>query len=163
MKRSATGRMNASGVPYGGILLTAAITLLGVGLNAIVPEQAFEIVLNVSALGIISGWGTIILCQMRLQKWAKEGKLDRPAFRLFGAPFTSWLTLAFLATVLVLMAIDFPVGTITISSLVVIIPLLIIGWYASRDRIKAIAAAREGHTGPFPVVAERPGIDSTKE
>jgi L-asparagine permease len=152
-----TGRMNKSGVPYGGILLTATITLLGVGLNAIVPEQAFEIVLNVSALGIISGWGTIILCQMRLQKWAKEGKLERPSFRLFGAPFTSWLTLAFLATVLVLMAMDFPVGTITISSLVVIIPLLVIGWYASRDRIKAIAAAREGYTGAFPVVAERPG------
>jgi L-asparagine permease len=157
-----TGRMNKAGVPYGGILLTASITLLGVGLNAIVPEQAFEIVLNVSALGIISGWGTIILCQMRLQKWAREGKLERPAFRLFGAPFTSWLTLAFLATVLVLMANDFPVGTITISSLVVIIPLLIIGWYASRDRIKAIAAAREGYTGAFPVVAERPGIDRTK-
>lgn len=154
-----TGVMNKSGVPYGGILLTALITLLGVGLNAIVPDEAFEIVLNISALGIVTGWGTIILCQMKLQRWAKQGRLTRPSFRLFGAPFTAWLTLAFLVTVLVLMALDYPVGTFTIASLVVIIPLLIIGWYACRTRILAIAAARDGFTGTFPVVPERPGID----
>lgn len=42
--------MNRSGVPYVGILLTAVVALIGVGVNAIVPEQAFEIALNVSAL-----------------------------------------------------------------------------------------------------------------
>ena len=158
-----TGVMNKGGVPYGGILLTGAITLLGVALNAVVPEQAFEIVLNVSALGIVTGWGMIILCQMRLQKWSREGKAERPSFRLFGAPFTAYLTLAFLVAVLVLMAIDFPVGTITIGSLVIIIPLLMVGWHLSRDRILEIAREREGFTGAFPVVAERPGIDAQKD
>src|SRR5690349_20571797 len=51
-----TARMNKAGVPYGGIAITAAMTLLGVGLNAIVPESAFEIVLNVASLGIIAAW-----------------------------------------------------------------------------------------------------------
>jgi L-asparagine transporter-like permease len=37
-----------------------------------------------------------------------------------GAPFTSWLTLLFLFSVLVLMAFDYPNGTYTIGS----IPLL---------------------------------------
>ena len=137
-----TAVMNRNGVPYGGILLTAGVTLLGVGLNAILPAQAFEIVLNGAALGIVTSWGVIVLCQIRLQQWAKQGRLVRPAFRLFGAPFTSYLTLAFLATVLVLMALDFPVGTMTIGSLVVIIPMLVVGWYLSRDRIRALAAAR---------------------
>ncbi len=158
-----TGRMSSHGVPYGGILLTAAITLLGVALNAVVPEQAFEIVLNVSALGIVAGWGTIILCQMKLLRWVKEGKAERPSFRLFGAPFTSYLTLAFLVVVLLLMAIDYPVGTLTIGSLAIIIPLLILGWFASRDRIAAIAKEREGYTGPFPVVPERPGLDGRRD
>ena len=62
-----------------------------------------------------------------------------------------------------LMAIDFPVGTITIGSLVVIIPLLMVGWHLSRDRILEIAREREGFTGAFPVVAERPGIDAQKD
>ncbi|MCU1404961.1 MAG: L-asparagine permease [Glaciihabitans sp.] len=159
---AALGVMNKSGVPYGGILLTGAITLLGVGLNAIVPEQAFEIVLNISALGIVSGWGMITLCQIQLQRWSKQGKAVRPSFRMLGAPFTAYLTLVFLVAVLVLMAIDFPVGTITIGSLVIIIPLLILGWYLSKGRILAIAQEREGFTGAYPVIAERPGIESQK-
>jgi len=105
----------------------------------------------------------IVLCQMQLQKWSRDGRAERPSFRLFGAPFTAYLTLAFLVAVLVLMAIDFPVGTITIGSLVIIIPLLMLGWYLSRGRILAIAQEREGYTGAFPVVAERPGIDARKE
>jgi L-asparagine permease len=51
--------MNSAGVPYGGIALTALIAPLGVGLNAVVPEEAFEIVLNVACLGILSSRATI--------------------------------------------------------------------------------------------------------
>jgi L-asparagine permease len=83
--------------------------------------------------------------------------MERPSFRLFGAPFTAWLTLAFLASVLVLMAFDYPTGTFTVASLVVIIPLLVLGWYAQRSRILAIAKEREGYTGAHPVVAARRG------
>ncbi|ARC57368.1 L-asparagine permease 1 [Frondihabitans sp. 762G35] len=151
--------MSKGGVPYGGILLTSAITLLGVGLNAVVgASTAFEIVLNIASLGILTAWGTIVLCQMRLRTWAKQGKAKEPKFRLPGAPVTSWLTLAFLVAVLVLMAIDWPIGSITVASLVVIIPLLVLGWYLQRDRILQIAAIREGVTGPFPVN----GRDSSK-
>jgi L-asparagine permease len=145
-------RVSRNGVPFGGILLTGAVTLLGVGLNAIVPDEAFEIVLNMAAIGIISAWGMIVLCQMRLQAWAAAGILTRPAFRMPGAPFTGYLTLAFLAAVLVLMAFDWPVGTLTISSLGLIIPALIGGWFACRGRILAIAGARPPLPDPF-----RPG------
>jgi L-asparagine permease len=155
-----TAKMNSSGVPYGGILLTAGIALLGVGLNAIVPSQAFEIVLNIAALGILSSWATIILCQMKLQRWAAQGRMERPGFRMPLAPFSSYVTLAFLLFVLVLMAFDYPVGTFTVASLIVVIPALLIGWHFAKPRILAAAQLREGHTGTFPVVAERPGIDN---
>ncbi|MFT2817576.1 amino acid permease [Leifsonia sp. A12D58] len=155
-----TARMNSSGVPYGGILLTAGIALLGVGLNAIVPAQAFEIVLNIAALGILSSWATIVLCQMKLQRWAQAGRLKRPDFRMPLAPFSSYVTLGFLLFVLVLMAFDYPVGTFTVASLIVVIPALLIGWHFAKPRILAAAQLREGHTGTFPVVAERPGIDT---
>lgn len=48
-----TGKMNRNGVPFGGIALTGALTLLGVILNLVVPEEAFNIALDLSALGII--------------------------------------------------------------------------------------------------------------
>ena len=72
------GRMNKAGVPYGGIALTAFVTLLGVGLNAVVPEEAFEIVLNVACLGILGSWATIVLCQLKLLSWAKQGSAAAP-------------------------------------------------------------------------------------
>lgn len=154
-----TERMSGSGVPYGGILLTAVITLLGVGLNAVVPSQAFEIVLEVAAIGIIGGWATIILCQMQLARWARQGRIERPSFRLWGAPWTGYLTLAFLAFVLVTMAFSETGRWVLLCSLA-LIPLLIIGWFAFRGRIAAAAKEREGHTGAFPVVAERPAVDN---
>jgi L-asparagine permease len=150
--------MSKGGVPYGGILLTSAITLLGVVLNAIVGAgTAFEIVLNVASLGILTAWGTIILCQMRLRQWARQGKAKEPKFRMPGAPVTSWLTLAFLVAVLVLMAIDWPIGSFTVMSLIIIIPLLILGWFLQRDRILEAAKIREGMTGPFPVTGRDAG------
>jgi L-asparagine permease len=151
-----TARMSKNGVPYGGIVLTGAITLFGVALNAFKPGQAFEIVLNMSALGIIASWGTIVLCQLRLYRWTKAGILRRPRFRMPFTPFSGYLTLAFLVAVLVLMAFDAPIGTWTVATLVVLVPALIGGWYLVRNRVMAIASERMGYTGEFPVVANPP-------
>ena len=151
-----TARMSKQGVPYGGILLTCLICLFGVALNAFQPGQAFEIVLNMAALGIIASWGTIVLCQLRLVKMANAGIMERPRFRMPFTPYSGYLTLVFLAGVLVLMAFDAPIGTWTIGTLVVVIPALIGGWYLVRGRVTAAAQERIGYTGEFPVVANRP-------
>ncbi|WP_104089093.1 amino acid permease [Arthrobacter sp. GMC3] len=150
-------KLNKNGVPYGGIALTAAVAVLGVILNAIVPAGAFEIVLNVAALGILSSWGMIILCQLALHRLVKKGEAVRPSFKMFGAPYTGYLTLAFLLAVLVLMAFDSPVGTWTVASIVVIVPALIVGWYFSRGRINEIAAARHTDLHAHPVEAHHGG------
>lgn len=152
-----TGRMSSHGVPYGGIVLTSVFTFLGVGLNAVVPAQAFEIVLEISAIGIIGGWATILLCHIRFVRLTREGVLQRPAFRLFWAPFTSYLTLGFLLFVLVTMAFS-ETGRWVLLSLLVLIPALIVGWFIARPRVAAAAEVREGVTGTFPVIAERPGF-----
>ncbi len=151
-----TGVMSKRGVPYGGICLTASIGLLGVLLNGVVPTMAFEIVLNVASLGILSSWATIIICQIQLYRWSQQGRMVRPSFRMWGSPYTGYLTLVFLFAVLVLMAFNRPIGTWTVASLVVLIPALIGGWYLVRKRVADIAAMRVGHTGPFPVIANPP-------
>ncbi len=157
-----TGHMSRRGVPYGGICLTASVGLLGVLLNGVVPTMAFEIVLNVASLGILSSWATIVICQIQLYRWSEQGRMVRPSFRMWGAPWTGYLTLAFLLIVLVLMAFNYPIGTWTVASLVVVIPALAGGWLLVRDRVAAIARERLGHTGPFPVVANPPPPRSGK-
>ena len=149
-----TARMSRQGVPYGGILLTASIGLLGVLLNSVVPDQAFEIVLNVASLGILSSWATIVICQLQLFRWSQQGRLERPSFRMWGSPYTGYLTLAFLLSVLVLMALNYPVGTITIGGLAVLIPVLIGGWYLVRGRVAEIARDRDGETDGLPATVE---------
>ena len=151
-----TARMSGRGVPYGGICLTAAIGLIGVLLNGVVPSMAFEIVLNMAALGILASWVTIVACQLQLFRWSNQGRMARPAFRMWGSPYTGYLTLAFLFGVLILMGFDYPIGTWTVASLLIIGPALIVGWYVVRDRVEAVARERVGFTGPFPVVANPP-------
>uniref|UniRef100_UPI003F4956C7 amino acid permease n=1 Tax=Streptomyces chartreusis TaxID=1969 RepID=UPI003F4956C7 len=129
-----TGVMSKTQVPYGGILLTTAFCVLGVGLNFIVPADAFEIVLNFAAIGILTTWGMIMVCHLRFVQRARAGLLERPAFRLPGAPYTQMATLGFLASVLVLMAIDDGPGRVTVLSIPVIVMALMIGWHFSRKR-----------------------------
>ena len=122
-------RMNAQKVPYGGILITVLVYAFGVVLNYFVPSEVFEIVLNVSALGIISTWGFIVVCQMQLRKAQDRKEIPRVEFRMPGGALASWSTLAFLATVLVLMAFDFPNGTYTIAAVPAVALWLAVGWW----------------------------------
>ncbi|WP_237048434.1 amino acid permease [Lentzea guizhouensis] len=101
---SFTGRMNSRHVPYGGILFTGVAYLFGVVLNYTVPKDAFDIAIAVASLGVVSTWATLIICQMKLRQKAVRGEIERPSYRMPGAPYTSWLTLAFLALVVGQMA-----------------------------------------------------------
>lgn len=145
--------MNRNGVPFGGIALTGALTFLGVILNLFVPEDAFNIALDLSALGIISTWAMIVACQIQLYRWEKKGILTRPSFRLPGTPYTSYATLIFLAAVVVLMCYD---DIWNLIAIIVGAPLLVAGWYACRSKVLALAAQRQGYTGEYPVMPEPP-------
>jgi L-asparagine permease len=134
-----TAPMSKNGVPYGGILLTSAVGLLGIVLNAVKPSQAFEIVLHIAAVGIVFAWGTIVVSQLQLYRWAKAGRVERPAFRMPLAPYSGYLTLVFLAGVLVLMLLDKVQGPWLLGAMAVGIPGLIGGWYLVRHRVQAAA------------------------
>jgi L-asparagine permease len=125
-------KMNANAVPYVGILVTLAIYVIGVLLNYLVPSQVFEIVLDIASLGILSTWGFIVVCQMKFRQAVNRGEVEDVTFKMPLAPFTSWLTLAFLFGVLVLMGFDYPGGTLVVASIPVLAILLVAGWYYTR-------------------------------
>jgi len=134
-----TAPMSKNGVPYGGILLTSAVGLLGIVLNAVKPSQAFEIVLHVAAVGIVFAWGTIVASQLQLYRWAKAGRLERPHFRMPLAPYSGYLTLAFLVGVVILMFFDKVQGPYLLGATIIGVPALIGGWFLVRDRVRAAA------------------------
>ena len=134
--------MSKNGVPYGGVLLTSVVYVFGVILNAFLPDQAFEIAINFASFGILGMWSMIIICNLILQRKAKRGEVERPSFRMPGAPFTNYLTLAFLLFVFVLSYFDVPAGRIMILSSPGIVALLVLGWFVVRRRVKQIANER---------------------
>ncbi|GAA4149439.1 amino acid permease [Actinomadura keratinilytica] len=133
-----TMAMSRSQVPYGGILLTAAICVLGVALNYWVPARAFEIVLNLAAIGILGSWAMIMLSHLLFVRRARQGRVRRPGYRLPGSPVTQPLTLAFLAAVVVLMWFDRDgAGRMTVMAVPAIALALLVGW----------SFVRRGHRG----------------
>ena len=55
-----------------------------------------------------------------------------------GAPVSSWMTLLFLLGVLVLMALDYPVGSLTVAALPLIGLGLLVGWALARKKVMAL-------------------------
>ncbi|MEU3413675.1 MULTISPECIES: amino acid permease [unclassified Streptomyces] len=130
-----TARMSRSQVPYGGILLTSGMCVLGVGLNYVVPADAFEIVLNFAAIAILATWAMIMVCHLLFWRKTRAGDLSRPSYRLPGSPWTELVTLAFLASVVVLMYADGGASRTTVLCLPLIVAALVAGWYAVRPRV----------------------------
>ena len=131
---TALAALNTNAVPYKGIAVTVLVYLVGVILNYLVPAQVFELVLNVASIGVLSTWAFIVVCQMKLRASIRRGENEPVAFRMPWAPFTSWLALAFLAAVVVVMAFDYPDGTITVCSIPVLAVILMIGWIGLNRR-----------------------------
>jgi L-asparagine permease len=140
--------MSKNGVPYGGILFTSGIGLLGIVLNAIKPSEAFEIVLHIAATGTIAAWATIVACQLRLYYLARAGMSQRPKFRMPLSPYSGYLTLAFLAAVVILICFDKVQGPWMLGATLIGVPACIGGWYLVRDRVRAAAQVTTGPASP---------------
>jgi L-asparagine permease len=128
-------RMNRSGAPYGGILITSVVGIAGVVLNLAMPHKAFEIVLNLAGLGIVGTWASIMICHWIFVRRAQQGHYDRPAFRLPCAPVLNILTLGFLGAVIVLMFFDAEIGRITLAAFLLVIAAMVAGWFRVRGRL----------------------------
>ncbi|WP_130347027.1 amino acid permease [Herbihabitans rhizosphaerae] len=131
---SFTARLSSRKVPIGGIAVTAVVMLVGVGLNYVVPKQAFDLAIAVASIGVLASWASLIYSQIRLHAKAKRGELERPKFRVPGSPYTGYATLAFLLLVLVLMAFSSGVERYAFYLVPVVALTLAVGWWVLSRR-----------------------------
>jgi amino acid transporter, AAT family len=97
-------KLTKNGVPGFAILASAGALLIGVALNYIFPAKVFAWVTSIATFGAIWTWAIILLSQIRYRKSLGKNEVDKLKYKLPLFPFTSYLSLAFLAFVVVLMA-----------------------------------------------------------
>lgn len=157
-----TLKMSKLGVPWSGIVMTSVVYLAGAILNAVKPSDAFEIALEAASIGVVATWASVFLAQIRLRQLTDRGVIPAPPFRMPGAPFTSYLGLAFLAFVLFGMAYSgwYDGDTllkktnflVVVFGIPVVFLLLVLGWFAVRGNVAAHTGGRMkavwSNTGP---------------
>lgn len=80
--------------------------LLGVILNALVPDQAFQYLLAICSLAALWTWGIIIMTHIAYRRKVNKGELPASDFKLPGAKVLCPTVLIFLGGVVVLMGFD---------------------------------------------------------
>jgi len=97
-------KLTKNGVPGYAIFASAGVLLVGVALNYVVPAKVFAWVTSIATFGAIWTWAIILLSQIRSRKNMSKKEVDKLKYKLPLFPYTSYLSLAFLAFVIVLMA-----------------------------------------------------------
>ncbi|GAB2906343.1 amino acid permease [Nonomuraea fastidiosa] len=116
-------------VPMGGILFTASMLLGGVALFYFLPERAFNIATACASLGVITTWGVLVFCQTRLRRSG-----HRSTFPMPGSPYTNWLTLGFLALVVLLMPFADEDQLVAFFLIPVLALGIALGWHVVKRR-----------------------------
>ena len=100
------GKLSSTHVPKNAILASVAFMLIGVLLNYFVPGKAFTYVTSVGTFAGLFAWFMIILAQMGFRKKLPLEKVKNLKFRMVLFPYSSYITIAFLALVFVAMCIN---------------------------------------------------------
>jgi amino acid transporter, AAT family len=103
---SALGAINRRHLPARAITISAALMLVGVLLNFLVPDRVFIWVTSIALIGTLWTWAIIVLAHLGYRKAVHESRAHGVSFRMPGAPLANWLVVGFLIVVAVLLAVD---------------------------------------------------------
>jgi AAT family amino acid transporter/D-serine/D-alanine/glycine transporter len=103
---SALGAINRRHLPAAAITASAALMLVGVLLNYLVPDQVFIWVTSVALIGTLWTWGIIMLAHRGYKKAVHEGRVRAVSYKMPGAPLANWLVVGFLIVVAALLSIE---------------------------------------------------------
>jgi len=99
----AFGRLSAQRVPAAGIHASAAVMLIGVVLNYLVPKEVFTWVTSIALIGTLWTWGIILVAHRNYRLAVAAGRVAAAPFRMPLAPYANWVVLAFLVLVTALL------------------------------------------------------------
>lgn len=95
-------KVNRRGIPLAALGVSALATGLCVLVNYFMPGEAFELLMGLVVSALIINWAMISIIHLMFRR-AKREAGQTTSFRSLGYPLTNYLTLAFLAGILVVM------------------------------------------------------------
>ncbi|RAT97039.1 amino acid permease [Brevibacillus sp. Leaf182] len=97
-------KLTANKVPANALFFSTVVILIAVVLNYVMPEGVFTLITSVSTVCFIFIWGITVICHLKYRKTrpdlAKANSFKMPLY-----PFANYLILAFLAFILVVLAL----------------------------------------------------------
>jgi amino acid transporter, AAT family len=100
------GTLNAQRVPAAAIHASAAVMLIAVLLNYMVPKQVFTWITSIALIGTLWTWGVILVSHRNYRRAVQAGRATAAPFRMPLAPFANWAVLAFLVAVTAMLWLD---------------------------------------------------------
>ncbi|CAL8480790.1 Uncharacterized amino acid permease YtnA (plasmid) [Caballeronia sp. S22] len=96
------GVTNSRKVPHRAIFMVFVTMFAGVGLNFMMPEQAFEIFSSVTVFALVCAWGSIVISHLRFRKLKiQNGEADQISYKMPFYPYGNYIALFFIAAVMV--------------------------------------------------------------
>lgn len=98
--------VNSRKVPSRAIMLVFATMFAGVILNYVMPEQAFELFSSVTVFALVCAWSSIVISHLNFRKIRiQTGQADKLTYKMPFYPYSNYIALAFVAAVMVCIAI----------------------------------------------------------
>jgi len=120
-------------VPAAGIHVSAAVMLVGVFLNYVVPAHVFVWVTSISLIGTLWTWGIIMVAHLGYRRAVRDGRVAAASFRMPGAPVVNWVVVAFLLFVTAMLWLQ-PDTRVALYVAPVWFALLAVGYFGSRPQ-----------------------------
>lgn len=91
-------------VPSNALFFSTVVIFISVVLNYVMPEGVFTLVTSISTVCFLFIWGITLICHLKYKKTRPE-LAKKNTFKMPLAPVTNYLALAFLAFVVVVLAL----------------------------------------------------------
>ena len=100
------GRLSKRHVPVTGVNASAAVMLIGVVLNYVVPGEVFAWVTSISLIGTLWTWIIIMYSHTKYRSAVAQGRVRAVGYRMPGAPVSNWAVIIFLLIVAAMFSLD---------------------------------------------------------